>query len=160
MSRREAVEQALRDICADMGLPGLGFDDGGLLSLSFDDMRVTFALREAPLEHLAVYVDLGPAPVSTLATAALLELNLQGWMTQCMTLGLDPRGERALGWNTIAAFQAEPAILRGLLEAMLRAALEIRPLLARLEAEGAARPAARPDPRIADLKRARAAPWN
>jgi hypothetical protein len=138
MSRRDYAEGVVKDLCAEMGLRGLAFDEHGCSSLSFDDVLVTFAHVSAPVEHLSIYVDLGALPSSGgEATNVLLELNLQAWLRQCMTVGLDPAGERALGWNVIPVPRLTVAALGAVLQAMLQAAFGIREALARPELTGA-----------------------
>ena len=113
-----------------MGIAGLGLDDNGLLSLTFGDVLVTVGYSESPIEQVSVYVDLGAIPDDRKGIAdLLLEVNLQSWLQQCMTIGLDPGGARVVGWNLVPLVELKAPALEAVLRTMLQAAPGIRSML-------------------------------
>ena len=130
MSRRDYANRIVQQLCADLGLPQSELDANGRLSLHFDDILVTIAHREHPLEMLSLLIDLGELPPGdTIAPEYLLELNLHSWLRNCMTIGLDETGQQVLGHNAIPLTHLDAAGLRELLEAMLTAGRAIRQAL-------------------------------
>ena len=129
MSRIDYVTAILEDFGTEVGLPiELGSD--GRASLWFDDQLVTFAYREKPMELLWIYADLGPVPARGLAVPnLLLELNLSVWLRANMTIAIDQKGERALGYTTLPPASLDLRALKVALDMLLDVAVEIRGLL-------------------------------
>ena len=95
MSRREYASRILTELCSDLGLPAAEMQPDGLLTLAFDDIRVTFRHVTTPLETLVLLVDLGELPADAgQAAAMLLELNLVTWGRNNLTIGLGADGRQ------------------------------------------------------------------
>ncbi|MCP3880490.1 MAG: CesT family type III secretion system chaperone [Sulfitobacter sp.] len=150
MSRRDFASSIVEQWCEEIGLTGVKADAQGRLSLTFEETIVTFAHREQPVETVAIYIDLGTMPKNGAGVPEmLLSLNLQTWLSNNMTIGLDPDSDRAIGWNTIPVSQLSISTLREVTEAMLTTAMSIKEALDRpgFAAEAATRNQdAPPDP--------------
>ncbi|MEM7023321.1 MAG: type III secretion system chaperone [Pseudomonadota bacterium] len=133
MSRAHHVNDVLRNFGNEVGLEvELGKDDR--TSLRFDDVLVTFAYRQQPIEMLWIYADLGPIPKNgTMVPSLLLELNLHCWLGSVMTISTDRSGTRAVGHNMMPLPTLDAASFKAVLKAMLDATVQIRDLLARAE---------------------------
>ena len=146
MSRIHHVNGVLKEFGAEMGLT-LELGAGDRTSLRFDDVLVTFVYREQPMELLWLYVDLGPVPATGSAVPAmLLELNLQTWLRNVMTISVDQAGARAVGHNVMPLATLDHAPLKAVLKAMLDAAIHIRGQLEGAGAVGATAPSRPGDP--------------
>ena len=130
MSRRDYANRIVQQLCADLGLPPSELESDGRLSLHFDDILITIAHREQPLEMLSLLIDLGELPPGdTVAAEYLLTLNFNSWLRNGTTLGLDAAGRRILGQNAIPVSTLDVAGLREVLEAMLTVAQGARQAL-------------------------------
>ncbi len=133
MSRIDYVTGILQEFGAEVGLP-LELGSDGRASLRFDDLLVTFAYGEQPMEMLWVYADLGPIPASGVAVPdLLLELNLTVWLRANMTISVDRAGERALGFTMLPLASLDLRALKTALDMLLDVAAEIRGLLEHAE---------------------------
>ncbi|MCP5306216.1 MAG: CesT family type III secretion system chaperone [Chromatiaceae bacterium] len=131
MSRREYASRILTELCSDLGLPAAEMQPDGLLTLAFDDIRVTFRHVTTPLETLVLLVDLGELPADAgQAAAMLLELNLVTWGRNNLTIGLGADGRQVLGRNILPLITLDRTGLREVLEAMLESTVPIREAVA------------------------------
>lgn len=120
MSRIAHTNAILGELGTKMGLGSLTLDADHKASLTFDERLVTFTYSEDPMELLWIHLDLGPVPgVGPAAPNRILEINLQTWLSNTMTLGLDEAGERVIGFNVLPVASLGTHALEHLLEAML-----------------------------------------
>jgi hypothetical protein len=127
MTRRDYCLGCVEEWCNDLGLVGHKADVEGQLSLTFDDMLVTFAYAEQPIEGLTIKVDLGRiAPNGGEAASLLLTLNLHTWLRRSLTIGLSREDNRAIGWNMVPASVLSVTTLRETTESMVTTATYVR----------------------------------
>ena len=131
---RAHTESIVQELCTEMGLADLALDETDRLSLMFGDLHVTLAFTEQPLGLLFLYVDIGARPSCGCAGAEfLLELNLQLWVRNSLTIGLDHSGARVIGMQVVPAARLDLPLLRDTLQEVLEMARGIRPELCRCD---------------------------
>lgn len=130
MSRRDYCLGCVEEWCNDLGLTEHRADSEGRLSLTFDEMLVTFAYTEQPIEGVTIKIDLGPiAPTGGEAPQQLLTLNLHTWLRRSLTIGLNRDNNHAVGWNMVPASLLSVTTLRETVESMITSASYARNLI-------------------------------
>lgn len=149
MSRSSHINQVLQELAVQAGVAELQLDASDRPTLIFDEIPVTFAYANEPTGLLWLYADLGEIPAEgSAAPVCLLQLGLATWAASAMTIGLDDRGTRVIGFTTIAVAMLDFHTLKEVLERLLDAARPIRARLAagRFELETPPPPAVGPRP--------------
>ncbi|MCG8650290.1 MAG: type III secretion system chaperone, partial [Pirellulales bacterium] len=127
MSRQDYVEQTISELGTRLGIPELALDATDRASFSKDDILMTIHYVDQPIELLWLFVDLGEVGTSDAEVlSGLLQLGFPTWTSNCMTIGIDDSGQRAIGHSNIPVVYLTAARLHQTVEYMLEAAAEIR----------------------------------
>ncbi|MEO1017732.1 MAG: type III secretion system chaperone [Pseudomonadota bacterium] len=134
MTRLDYAQDLCNQLGHKMGMNDLAFDDQGRLSLTFDDLLVTFHYQEEPLEMIAIYADLGHPPVISADLALLLfEANLQSWLHRTMTIGVEAGTDHVVGAAYLPLVSTDFTNLMLVVENMLKIGNKIQAELKRPE---------------------------
>lgn len=127
MSRQEFVEQTISELGTKLRIPKLALDSTGRASFSRDGIHMTISYLDQPIEIVWLFVDLGEVGVSQVdVLEGLLQMGFLTWSSNCMTIGIDKSGERAIGHSNIPVVYLNGERLHQVVEGMLEAAVTIR----------------------------------
>lgn len=133
MTRHAHAARIVAELGESMGMSGLSLDEGGAVSLAFDELPVTIAYAAEPVELLWLMADLGAVPDGVDgkdALKGLLQVGLASWATNRMTVGLDESGRRAVGFTAIPITHLNAELLQEVLGALIDIAQPVRAQLA------------------------------
>lgn len=132
MSRLSYVETVLDELASEIGLKNMPLDSTGRVSVRFETVPITLAYSDQPVELLWLYADLGSLPEEGYeAPAFLLQLGFALWASNRMTVGLDEKGEVALGYTVIPVSALTFPLLRDVFKQLAETAKPIRERLER-----------------------------
>jgi hypothetical protein len=117
-----------------MGMADLQLDDGGRLTLVFDELPITFVYESEPVELLWLMGDLGAIDEEDpQVLQALLQFGFFTWSANRMTIGVDEQNYHAIGYTSIPVINLDPGVLQHTLEVLLETAQVVRERLDREE---------------------------
>lgn len=98
------IDEWVRELGKELGLPGLGLDENGVCGIAFDEIQLTFESMP-DRSRTVVYAPLGPALFSLDSRkllSAALSANLFGAGTSGAVLALDERKGDLVLWKTLS----------------------------------------------------------